>query len=162
LLEKTFFYRDDSFTIVPVFLIRRRSAKMYRQCISCEYTFSSTGDLCPKCGSKRFISAPEPSAAVAVALNGRIPFSANLICFGLAALIEFFALLLYLGKAGMRHSPNAPMSNGEFLILILHLPTILLSWALGNLFAPFVPITQPIFWTYLFSGVWRRLAAKQP
>jgi hypothetical protein len=134
---------------------------MYRQCVSCEFIFSSTGDHCPKCGSKRLISAPEPAGDSDVSASSRIPFSASLICFGLAVLIEFFALLLFIGEAGMRHSPNAPMSNGEFLILILHLPTVLLSWALGNTFAPFVPITQLIFWTYLFSGIWRRLAAKQ-
>ncbi len=81
----------------------------------------------------------------------------------LAILMEVFALVVYspgFAEGMMRHSAAAPRSRVEEVSnvvgYILHFPTVLLT-ILSEELIIFVPITQIIFWTFLFAYIGSRL-----
>lgn len=80
----------------------------------------------------------------------------------LAILIEMIALLVYFPafiEGMMRHSAGAPRSQIEnvsnVVAFILHLPTILLTYSFDALIL-LTPITQIVFWSWLFAYIGRR------
>ena len=89
-------------------------------------------------------------------------------CFLLAVLIEVIALLSLLpglATIGTSHSQKTPPNVLELFSeragFILHLPTILLTLPLMNLWFPiifFTPVLQVAFWTIVFVlfSRWRR------
>lgn len=128
-----------------------------KTCSQCGLVNFESDENCKRCGSDlilkslaeqsvRFLEMPEKKTS-----NG---FLFSLI---IALIIEGFLLFFLMAESGMRHSNNAPTSTSEIIIYLFHLPTIILSWAIGVMFAPFVPITQIIFWTFLIQKIKKKL-----
>lgn len=143
---------------------------MRKKCASCELIGFANDEVCRRCGSDKIFKYPEPEELPKIPVDSKknLPIWSYLICFVLACIIEFIALLPVLANLGMRHSAAAPVSefekNSQIAAFILHLPTSIFAyvfWGYGGEFifinAPFIQI---IFWTLIFAKLWRKINNK--
>ena len=144
---------------------------MRKKCVSCGFICFITDETCKRCGSDNLAPFPqqvEPPEGGRQYSIKPLSFWNYLVYFLCALVIEFVALLPILSSLGMRHTSGAPVSNFEFysliIIIILHLPTLLITWSLGQLFGEpmmmLTPFMQILFWTFLFGYIARRKRTK--
>ena len=142
---------------------------MRKKCVSCGFICFKTDEVCKRCGSNNLELFPYSvgtSNEEKQILSKPLSFWNYLIYFLLALVIEFVVLFPVLGGMGTSHGSTVSHSqiNNVIIVYILHLPTILITWILGQLTDPFVmvftPITQIIFWTFLFAYLGRRKRIK--
>lgn len=143
---------------------------MRKKFVSCGLIGFATDKICRRCGSDKIFKYPESDELQKNPVDSKknLPVWSYLICFVLACIIEFIALLPVLANIGWRHSAAAPVSKteSEFQIaaFVLHLPSSFLYWLPypfdGAFALLLIPFTQLIFWTLFLSFLWRKIQNK--
>jgi hypothetical protein len=143
-----------------------------KKCAACGLIGFAGDESCRRCGGENLDRVPLSTAAPTEnfpANSRKSPLLIYFLSFVLALVVESIALLPVLGTIGMRHSANAPVGQWEIdaarLFFILHLPSALPPYLFNSIIPGnpitvlyfFVPFTQIVFWTGLFTYAARKL-----
>lgn len=139
-----------------------------KKCNACGLIAFASDEVCKRCGSDKLFGYQMPEAlpvTTNLSTEKSLPFWNYIVCFVLACVFECVAIFPVLANIGFRHSANAPVSdyerNSAVVAFILHLPTSAIAYISvhldGGLLFLLTPFIQIIFWTFMFSKLWRRI-----